>query len=248
MKISTRKKIEEFVGEHIGSFHTNRAENLKKLRLKLLLQRKNPYLFRAKNLNLAASLISALLEAHLSSSEEGSFGRFLEKLAIYIAEITGGGHKSAAHGIDIELTRDSIRYLVAVKSGKNWGNSGQHLELKRNFKTTIKIIRQSDKKTRLQPTLGICYGNFKTVDNGDFLHIGGQNFWSLISNDSNLYIDIIEPLGYEAEKHDKNFKDEKANTYNRMLREFTNNYCQPSGAIDWPKLVRFVSGNLNVTK
>ena len=31
----------------------------------------------------------------------------------------------------------------------------------------------------------------------------------------------------------------------RMLREFTNDYCQSSGAIGWPKLVHFVSSNLN---
>src|SRR5258708_5033624 len=100
----TRKKIEQFVSNYIGSVQSRRTENLHKLHLKPLLQRKNPYLFRAKNLNLASSLITALLEAHLSSSEEGSFGGFLEKLAIYVAEITGGGHKSAAQGIDIELT------------------------------------------------------------------------------------------------------------------------------------------------
>ncbi len=245
MKTETRKKIEQFVRDNIVTFQLNRIKNLKKLELKLLLRRKNPYLFRAKNLNLATNLISALLDAHLSSSEEGSFGGFLEKLAIYVAEITGGGHKSAAQGIDIELIRDSVRFLIAVKSGRNWGNSGQHLELKRNFKTAVKIIRQSDQETRLQPTLGICYGNFKTVYTGEYLHIGGQSFWHLISGDENLYIDLIDPLGCDAEKHDTNFKEEKANAFNRLLREFTSDYCHVSGAINWPKLVLFVSGNLS---
>lgn len=108
----------------------------------------------------------------------------------------------------------------------------------------MKVIRQSRRAGQLQPTLGICYGNFKTVDNGEHLHIGGQSFWNLISGDPDLYIDLIEPLGFKAEEHDVAFKKEKDNTYNRLVREFTISYCNRSGAINWPKLVHFVSGNL----
>jgi len=244
MDKTTRRQIQQYVSDNIDSFHVKRISRLKKLALNPVLRQKNPYLFRAKNITLASDLITALLDARLSSSEEGSFGGFLEDLAIYVAEITGGGQKSAAEGIDIELIRKRIRYLVAVKSGKNWGNSSQQAALKRNFKTAVKVLRQSHHSKALQPTLGICYGNFKTVDNGDFLHLGGQSFWYLISGDPNLYVDLIEPLGHEAERHDEAFKAEKDNTYNRLTREFTIGYCNKSGKIDWFKLVRYVSGNL----
>jgi len=243
----TRKLIEAYVSENIVSFHVNRTEKLGDLKLATVLRNKNPYLFRAKHLELATDLMTALLDARLSSSEEGSFGSFLEDLAIYVATITGGGQKSAAPGIDIDLSRKKIRYLVAVKSGKNWGNSDQHKTLRKNFKTAIKVIRQSRQAGTLQPTLGICYGNFKTVDTGEYLHIGGQSFWHLLSGDKNLYIDLIEPLGCEADKHDRAFKEEKDRTYNRLIREFTILYCRENGAIDWPKLVRFVSGNLEAS-
>lgn len=244
MDQATRKRIEQYVNENIDSFHINRINRLKKLVLSGVLRQKNPYLFRAKNLTLASDLITALLDARLSSSEEGSFGGFLEDLAIYVAEITGGGQKSAAEGIDIELIRKRIRYLIAVKSGKNWGNSSQHTALKRNFRTAVKVLRQSHHSKALQPTLGICYGNFKTVNNGEFLHIGGQSFWYLISGDPHLYIGLVEPLGHEAEKHDEAFKAEKDSAYNRLTREFTISYCDRSGKIDWFKLVQYVSGNL----
>jgi len=83
------------------------------------------------------------------------------------------------------------------------------------------------------------------VNNGEYLHIGGQSFWHLISGDKHLYIDLIEPLGHEAEKHDKAFNEEKDNTYNRLTREFMIQYCdEQTGAINWPKLVEFVSGNM----
>jgi type II restriction endonuclease EcoO109I-like protein len=240
----TRKLIEQYVSENIESFHNNRIEGIDRLTLDQVLLNKNPYLFKAKNLNLAADLVAAVLDARLSSSEEGSFGGFLESLAVYVSKITVGGRKSAAEGIDIELERKGIRYLIAVKSGKNWGNASQHKQLKANFRTAVKVLRQSKHAGQLQPTLGICYGNFKTRDNGEYLHIGGQSFWHLISGDRNLYIDLIEPIGYRAERHDEMFKKQKDGMYNRMIREFTIAYCDANGTIEWPKLVRFVSGNM----
>ena len=245
MDRTTRASIERFVEENITKFHVKRVENLNALRLGVVLKNKNPNLFRAKNLNLAPELINALLDARLSSSEEGSFGTFLEELAIFVAQLTSNGQKSAVTGVDIELTRDKTRYLIAVKSGKNWGNASQHAALKQNFKTAVRVLRQSKYSGAIQPTLGISYGNFKTTNTGEYLHIGGQSFWNLISGDPNFYIEIVEPLGHESEKHDKLFSEQKSKTYNRLIREFTIEYCDTSGAIDWARLVQFVSGNLD---
>jgi hypothetical protein len=244
MNAEIRKQIIGFVKENIVDFHLARIENLNKLNLQTLLANKNPYLFRAKNLNVASDLIDALLQARLSSSEEGSFGTFLEELAVFVAKICGGGQKATTTGLDIDLTRDGVRYLIAVKSGRNWGNSSQHQALRKNFKNAVKIVKQSKQAGQVQPTLGICYGKFKTVDNGEFLHIGGQSFWHLLSGDPELYVDIVEPLGHEADNHDKLFAEKKDNTFNRLTREFTLDYCDTTGAIDWSRLVRFVSENL----
>lgn len=112
MDKATHRLIQQYVSSNIESFHLKRIGRLKKLALSQVLRQKNPYLFRAKNITLASDLITALLDARLSSSEEGSFGGFLENLAIYVSEITGGGQKSAAEGIDIELTRKKMRVLV----------------------------------------------------------------------------------------------------------------------------------------
>lgn len=244
MKEETSLLIEEFVHQNINSFHARRIENIKALRLNQVLKNKNPYLFRAKNLNRADKLLAALLDARLSSSEEGSFGGFLEELAIYVAKITVGGEKSGIEGIDIELKRDKVRYIIAVKSGKNWGNASQHAKLRDNFKRAMKVLKQSKYVGEIQPTLGIAYGNFKTVNTGGFLHIGGQSFWNLISDDPSFYVDLIEPLGHESEKFNEKFDEEKSATYNRLTREFVNEYCYPDGKIDWARLVQFVSGNM----
>src|ERR1041384_6555139 len=152
MNAKNRRSIARYVKDNIDSFHTNRIERIKLLKLRDVLKNKNPYLFRAKNLNSSTDLLTALLDARLSSSEEGTFGGFLEDLAIFVAEITGGGIKSAAQGIDIESVRKNVRYLIAVKSGKNWGNADQHRKLRDNFKTAVKVLRQSKHAGNLQPT------------------------------------------------------------------------------------------------
>ena len=71
-----KAKIKEFVEKNIKTFHESRLRNLENTKLKDLLKKKNPYMFKAKNLITAQDLVSGLLEAKLSSSEEKIFGNF----------------------------------------------------------------------------------------------------------------------------------------------------------------------------
>lgn len=250
MDEKTRGLITTFVHENIDTFHEKRLAGVKTIKLDTLLARKNPYLFRAKNINSAADFITAILEASLSSGEEGSFGGFLEDLAVFVAENTGGGVKSGVPGLDIEITRANIRYLISVKSGKNWGNNDQRKKMKDNFTSALRILRQNQNVGQLQPVEGICYGKFGSgadrgrKDQGLFIQLIGQSFWELISGHAQFYVDIIEPLGHEAEAHATNFEIEKAAVHTRLTAEFTAEYCTPEYRIDWPKLVTFVSSNV----
>jgi len=133
MQPISQEKIAEFVGEHINEFHQKRIEKLKGLKLNKVLKRKNPYLFKAKNVVTAEQLVKGILDAYLSSQEEGIFGEFLEKLAIFVNQKVYNGQKSSAEGIDLEFIKEDVRYIVSIKSGPNWGNSGQIENLKNNF-------------------------------------------------------------------------------------------------------------------
>jgi hypothetical protein len=93
MATVTVQKITKFIEEHIPEFHRKRLESLAALKLKKVLKRKNPYLFKAKFVTSAPELVKAVLDAHLSSQEEGIFGGFLEELAIFICGGTFGGKK-----------------------------------------------------------------------------------------------------------------------------------------------------------
>ena len=91
-------QVREYVNENVVDFHQWRIRLLENLKLRDLLK-KNPYLFRAKNITKAQDLVESLLDARLSSSEERLFGDFLEDLAIFIVGQTCGGHKSTAPGV-----------------------------------------------------------------------------------------------------------------------------------------------------
>ncbi len=237
----TDEQITEYVEANIGSFHEKRLESLNTLKLDALLARKNPYLFKSKNVHKVSDFIKLFLDAHLSSQEETLFGDFLEGLAIHVAEIVHGGWKSTATGIDLEFSKDEARYIISIKSGPNWGNSSQVNKLKDNFSTATRVLRQSSRTLNVIAVNGCCYGRDSNPDKGNYLKLCGQEFWELLSDDPDLFTRIIEPLGHQArQRNEKFFKDYGA-VINRFSLEFTKNFCDESGVIDWPKLVRYSS-------
>jgi hypothetical protein len=237
--------VRAFVSDNIVMFHDRKIKSLEGLSLDSLLKKKNPYLFRAKNLTIASDLIGEILDAFLSSSEEKLFGDFLEDLAIFIASITCDGKKSSAPGIDLEFDHNSVRYVISIKSGPNWGNSSQQRRQEDDFKEAVKRLKQSHHTLNVQPVLGICYGKTRTSFLRGYMKVVGQSFWYLISQNANLYTDIIEPIGYRAREHNEAFVKEKNRIVNLFTAEFLADFCN-DGQIDWGKLVEFNSGNFDL--
>lgn len=240
-------EVNAYVNENIVDFHQRRIVLLKTLKLNNLLK-KNPYLFKAQNITTAGDLIVGLLDARLSSSEEKLFGDFLEDLAIFIASKTCNGHKSTAPGADLEFENKGIYYIVSIKSGPNWGNSSQQSKLAEDLRKAVTRVKQSRHGANVQPVLGICYGKTRTSYLRGYLKVVGQNFWYLVSENENLYTDIIEPIGYRAKEHNDAFYEEKARVVNRFTREFIDKFCDDTVAIDWVKLVEFNSGNYDLDR
>lgn len=236
------EEIIRFIEPNIQQFHSRRLENLLTLQLKKILSRKNPYLFKAKNQNTAHDLVRTILDAHLSSQEEGIFGGFLEELAVFICGGVYRGRKSSAEGIDLEFEKDGTAYLVSIKSGPNWGNSRQVARMKDDFKRSKRIRGTNVRGVKVVAVNGCCYGKDDNPDKGDYLKLCGQRFWEFISGNEDLYTDIVEPLGHKAKEKNEQFQVEYAKVVNRFTLEFSNEYCAPDGSIVWDKLVRFNSG------
>jgi hypothetical protein len=234
------EEVREYVKDHIGDFHKGRLDSLKNLKLIEILKRKNPYLFKAKNILLAHELVEIILDAYLSSQEETIFGNFLEKLAIFINGKVYNGQKSTTQGIDLEFNKDGIRYIVAIKSGPNWGNSSQIRKMQDDFTKAKKIAHTSNSKLNVIAVNGCCYGKCNTSDKGEYYKYCGQKFWEFISGNSDLYLKLIKPLGYLAKEKNDEFNSKYAQLINMFTMEFSKNYTK-NGEIDWDSLVKLNS-------
>jgi hypothetical protein len=232
--------VKKYVEGNIGSFHKKRLERLKQLKFSDVLLRKNPYLFKAKNVLTAQDLIKNLLDAYLSSQEETIFGDFVEGLAIFICERVYEGKKSAAEGIDLEFEKDNIKYIVTIKSGPNWGNSSQQNKMKENFRKAKRILKTNSEIKHIVAVNGCCYGRDNKPEKEEFIKLCGERFWEFISGNKNLYIEIIEPLGHKAKEKNEEFIEEYSRLINSFTFDFSKEFCM-TGKIDWEKLVKFNS-------
>jgi hypothetical protein len=241
MKKLNLKDVTLYVEDNIGTFHQKRIDSLNKLSLKKVLKKKNPYLFKAKYLMTAEQIIKGLTDAFISSNEETIFGDWLEGLAMFINLKVYNGWKSGIKGIDLEFDKDSLRYILTIKSGPNWGNSSQISKMKADFKTAMRTLRTSNSKLQIVAINGCCYGKDNVPDKGDYYKYCGQRFWEFISGNEYLYLDLIEPLGNKAKERNDEFMKSYAQLINKFTKEFTSDFCKASGEINWDKLVKFNS-------
>ena len=233
--------VAEYVEENIGIFHQKRIAGLNELKLKKVLSKKNPYLFKAKYILTAQDIIKSLTDAFISSQEEAIFGNWLEGLAIFINEKIFNGRKSGISGIDLEFDKNEVRYIVTIKSGPNWGNSAQIAKMIADFKTAKRTLRTSNSQLNIAAVNGCCYGKDNNPDKGDYFKYCGQRFWEFVSGDENLYTKIIEPLGHQAKERNDEFILSYSKMINVFTKEFADNFCLNDGSIDWERLVKFNS-------
>ena len=234
--------VYDYVEKNISIFHSKRIESLNTLSLKKVLSRKNPYLFKAKNILTSEELIRNIVDAHISSNEETIFGDWLEGLAIFINKKVFKGRKSGIPGIDLEFDKNKVRYIVSIKSGPNWGNSSQIKKMISDFNAAIKTLRTSNSKLNIIAINGCCYGRDNNpIKKENYYKYCGQEFWEFISGNSNLYTEIIEPLGHKAKQKNDEFLISYSKMINSFTLEFSKEFCLKNGSIDWQKVVKFNS-------
>jgi hypothetical protein len=237
------QKINFFVEENIARFHQRKLEYVRhKMDFDTLLQQKNPYLFRAKNILTSFELVKGFVDAFLQSQEETLFGEFIESLAIFVCDQVYGAKKSSLTGMDLEFETKDILYVVEIKAGWNWGNASQLKQLKINAASAKKSLENcSDKEVRI--INGCCFGKKKnrSPEKSGYYKICGQEFWHLISNDEDFYTRIIEPIGHKAKERNEEFTESYSVILNNFTDEFSQRFCE-NGKINWIKLLEFNSG------
>ena len=241
-------EFHKFLAQNVMSpFYLKRLQGLQGISLNSVLKRKNPYLFKAKNLEETGDLASSIVDAFLSSQEETLFGDLMELFAIHVAATLWGGFKSKRVGLDLEFERDGKYYIAEIKSGVNWGNSSQIKRMKQNFKIARMALRP-EMDVEIVAVNGCIYGKdarpLKTdADDADktYFKYAGQEFWHFLSGDDNLFREIVKPIDEEAREKDAAFRMAYTAKINELTADLSLNFLN-EGQIDWIKLVEFVSG------
>ncbi len=227
-------------------FHQKKLEKIEAIKLNDIIKRKNPYLFKAKNAHTANDFIQSVLDATLSSGEETTFGNFMEEIAIFVCGQVYSGRKSAVKGLDLEFEDEqNNKYLVSIKSGPNWGNSGQIRQMLSNFNSAKKVLQTSGGSRHQTVILveGCCYGSDANPNKGTHYKYCGQDFWKLLSGrNETLYRDIIKPIGHKAKEHNEEIAKAVAAKLNVLTAEFIKRFCDERGTVKWQELIEFNSG------
>ncbi len=224
-------------------FYNSLIDKIDGLDIVKVMKRKNPYLYRAKAMENAAEIVESVLSAFVSSSEETIFGNcFFEPIAI----AASNGQKALAEGIDIMIQNNDINtiYAVAVKSGPSVFNADSKKRQEQNFMAASKLAQQA--KARYEAYIGYCYGKKKESGRGKpkmYQELAGKKFWAELTGDDDFYLKIIEYMGTMPEQYVAAYKESYNKASNRLVREFSNKFCQDDGSIDWKKLVEFNSGD-----
>jgi hypothetical protein len=240
MKVLNFDKLNDYIRQKMSEFEQQKIKQLQTVTLNDLLLPINPYLWSVKGSSSAGDLIVTLLERYFSADEEKKFDDLLKSLAIFIAGQTFNGQKSDLDGIDLEFIHNETHYAVSIQPGPEWAKNYPKEKLEKDFQNTLNSLKQSDTDTKIQPVLGLCYGKAQAIHSSEYLTVVGQDFWFLISENENLYKDIIESINFGAKKSDFWFSFEQSKTINLLTLEFINTFCV-SGKIDWGKIVEFHS-------
>lgn len=233
--------VVEAIAKALDRYYTSLIEKVDGLNIKKIMKRKNPYLFRAKAVNGAAQIVDAILAAFISSSEETVFGNeFFEPIAIAAVQ----GQKALAEGVDIMVERNDTIYAIAVKSGTSVFNADSRKKQEQNFMAASKLAQQARK--RFVPIVGYGYGKKKASSKGRpkfYEELAGKDFWAELTGDDTFYIKLIRLMDKLPEKYIEDFDASYQKAANRLVREFTVEFCFEDGSIDWEKLVKFNSGD-----
>jgi len=238
--------LEQKISDLLDILFRRRIDRLQELKLGDRLRSKNPYLLRAIGVADAREIVQALLDAHISSSDETIFGNeFFEPLAKWVATKSFEGSSSTSvqvsgsKGVDIQLSGHSDNQAIAIKSGPKVFNAQSRQKQIDEFKTVERILKKDRK--HFQAIVGYCYGRKKQNETGYFTEMAGQQLWEHLTGEHDFYLRIIRLMQSKPIQHRPQFIKAYDEAKERFVREFNEKYALSDGSIDWDKLVIEVS-------
>lgn len=237
--------VKEAIAKALEVFYSSLIAKIDNINIRDIMKSKNPYLYRAKSMQTSAEIVESVLQAFVSSSEETIFGNcFFEPIAI----AASGGMKSATKGVDIEIfdSASNMKYFIAVKSGTSIFNADSLKKQGENFAEAQRTLRTSGGRIGFEAIVGYAYGTKTETGRGKakiYEEIAGEEFWEVITGDKNFYTKIISYMDTLPEKYIKDYKASYDKASNRLMRDFSIEFCNSDGTINWAKLVDYNSGS-----
>lgn len=204
-----------------------------------MLPKKNAYMYACRTVFLY-EFACEIVNAAFASSEETLYGKVFEGLvhAILSVILPDSASKASAEGLDGDIVRNDTRYLLSVKSGRNWGNSSQVKQQEASFKKAKRRIMQDDKEHKLVTVMVVCYGSAKKLDiSYADMKVEGQAAWCFLTGNPNFYTDMVRVMNTGAREFSGQVRLAKEEAVTRMLLELQKFQDPITGHIDFCRIL-----------
>jgi hypothetical protein len=202
--------------------------------IRLLLSRKNPYLYRATGIRTCEELVKRAFSDYLSSSTETLFGNFLEAIAIILSD----GWKSSTQGVDIErrVKGNGVQAeLYVLKSGPAGFNSASLRDAERALQTAEGVLRQGG--VSAEKFIAFTYGRKRTTFIRGIWRLSSQDFWERMGNSRDFYMRLLRA----CDRLTPLYQADVVQAEQRLLIEARSSFCR-NNDVDWSAVMEAVSG------
>lgn len=207
------------------------VEKLAGLKVKELVERKNPYLYRATGVSTCEEYIQRAFREYVAGMRWTYFGHFCES----VAQIMSGGIKPEGKGeIDLEIWRGGEAFLYAIKSGASGLNASSQKKAIDDLDSAAN--RFAEDGVVAHKKIGFGYGRRVKYEKNDVELMASKDFWAEMSGDEDFYIKLLDVADALSPLFQVNLE-----VPDRLLAEANELFCEGE-TIRWDKVIRLVSG------
>ncbi len=193
----------------------------------------NLYTIKLRDIGTAQDFVRYLLDDYLFSKEKIIVNGILREIATITASQVFDARKPLYEGIDLEMTRAGIDYLIVFESE---ADSVEKLVTIKNAISRKVILRNvGTPSSNVRVIYGRFYGANQISSNGEFIELSGKPFWEFVSGDPEYYFYTIQIINEVSVMRNEEFLREYCRRLNIYTSEFIVNYCT-NGEVDWSKL------------
>ena len=242
----TSDEIDSLVRARFRNVHTGLVVFFSEMNLQDLLRGENPYQLSQMCDGIVGNLIRKLLIKQIETWIYNDIEVLLEDLAIRAVELTYGGRRSERKGISFEFAHHGSWYIVALVPSPTYGCGNEILEVEDCLYFAAADVQNHHPLAKVVPVVACYYGSGPVMQTEDCFKYCGQDFWKLISGDGGLYTRITTRLRHAFIGSALKETHEFAGAVNRLSSEFSNQFCDESGHIDWQDITAHLSSTVPI--